>query len=38
MLNIVDDFTRECLAIKVDTSLSAARVVCVLEELDAADV
>jgi hypothetical protein len=33
MLNIVDDYTRECLAIEVDTSLSGARVVRVLEEL-----
>jgi putative transposase len=32
-LNIVDDYTRECLAIEVDTSLSGARVVRVLEEL-----
>jgi hypothetical protein len=30
-LNIVDDFTRECLAIEVDTSLGGARVVRVLE-------
>ena len=33
MLNIVDDYTRECLAIEVDTSLSGVRVVRVLEEL-----
>jgi putative transposase len=33
MLNIVDDYTRECLAIEVDTSLGGARVVRVLEEL-----
>jgi putative transposase len=33
MLNIVDDYTRECLAIEVDTSLSGSRVVRVLEEL-----
>jgi putative transposase len=33
MLNIVDDYTRECLAIEVDTSLSGMRVVRVLEEL-----
>ncbi len=33
MLNIVGDYTRECLAIEVDTSLSGARVVRVLEEL-----
>jgi putative transposase len=33
MLNIVDDFTRECLAIEVDTSLPGLRVVRVLEKL-----
>jgi putative transposase len=32
-LNVVDDFTRECLAIEVDTSLGGARVVRVLERL-----
>jgi putative transposase len=32
-LNVVDDFTRECLAIEVDTSLSGARVTRVLERL-----
>jgi putative transposase len=32
-LTIVDDFTRECLAIEVDTSLPGARVVAVLERL-----
>jgi putative transposase len=32
-LNIVDDFTRECLAIEVDTSIGGARVVRVLERL-----
>ena len=32
-LNIVDDYTRECLAIEVDTSLGGARVVRVLKEL-----
>jgi putative transposase len=32
-LNIVDDFTRECLAIEVDTSLPGARVVAVLDRL-----
>src|SRR5574340_982258 len=32
-LNIVDDYTRECLAIEVDTSLSGVRVVRVLEQL-----
>jgi transposase InsO family protein len=32
-LNVVDDFTRECLAIQVDTSLGAARVVRVLDRL-----
>ena len=32
-LNIVDDYTRECLAIEVDTCLSGMRVVRVLEEL-----
>ena len=35
-LNIVDDYTRECLAIEVDTSLPGARVVRVLERLTAA--
>ena len=33
-LNIVDDFTRECPAIEVDTSLPGARVVRVLERLN----
>jgi putative transposase len=32
-LNIVDDYTRECLALEVDTSLGGVRVVRVLEEL-----
>ncbi len=32
-LNIVDDFTKECLAIEVDTSLPGRRVVSVLERL-----
>lgn len=32
-LNIVDDFTRECLAIEVDTSIPGSRVVAVLERL-----
>ena len=32
-LNIVDDYTRECLAIEVDTPLGGMRVVRVLEEL-----
>jgi putative transposase len=32
-LNIVDDYTRECVAIEVDTSLGGARVVRVLERL-----
>jgi putative transposase len=32
-LNIVDDFTRECLAIEVDTSLTGRRVVRVLDQL-----
>jgi putative transposase len=32
-LNIVDDFTKECLAIEVDTSLPGIRVVQVLERL-----
>ena len=32
-MNIVDDYTRECLAIEVDTSLGGVRVVRVLEEL-----
>ena len=35
-LNIVDDYTRDCLAIEVDTSLPGARVVRVLERLVAA--
>ena len=35
-LNIVDDYTRECLAIEVDTGLPGARVVRVLERLAAA--
>lgn len=35
-LNVVDDYTRECLAIEVDTSLPGARVVRVLERLAAA--
>lgn len=34
-LNIVDDYTRECLAIEVDTSLPGGRVVRVLERLAA---
>jgi len=33
LLNIVDDYTRECVAIEVDTSLNGARVVRVLERL-----
>ncbi len=32
-LNVVDDFTRECLAIEVDTSLPGARVARVLDRL-----
>ncbi len=32
-LNVVDDYTRECLAIEVDTSLGGVRVVRVLERL-----
>lgn len=32
-LNIVDDFSRECLAIEVDTSLPGARVARVLDQL-----
>jgi putative transposase len=32
-LNLIDRFTRECLAIEVDTSLPAARVVRVLERV-----
>lgn len=35
-LNIVDDFTRECLAIEVDTSLSGARVARVLDAIGTA--
>ena len=31
--NVVDAFTRECLAIEVDTSLPARRVVAVLDKL-----
>jgi putative transposase len=34
ILNVVDDFTRECLAIEVDTSLSGVRVTRVREELE----
>ena len=34
-LNIVDDYTRECLAIEVDTSLGGVRVVRALEEAEA---
>lgn len=33
LLNVVDDFTRECLAIEVDTSLSGWRVTRVLDRL-----
>ena len=33
LLNVVDDFTRECLAVEVDTSLSGQRVTRVLERL-----
>jgi putative transposase len=33
VFNVVDDFTRECLAIEVDTSLPGERVVGVLEQL-----
>ena len=36
-LNIVDDFTRECVAIEVDRSLPGARVVRVLDRLHADD-
>jgi putative transposase len=35
-LNIVDDYTRECVAIEVDTSLPGARVVRALGQLAAA--
>ena len=35
VLNIVDDYTRECLAIEVDTSIPGERVVRVLERLAA---
>jgi putative transposase len=35
VLNVVDDFTRECVAIEVDKSLPGARVVRVLERLHA---
>lgn len=34
-LNVIDEGTRECLAIETDTSLSAQRVVRVLEQLKA---
>jgi len=33
LLNVVDDFTRECLAVEVDTSLTGPRVTRVLERL-----
>lgn len=33
VLNIIDDFNRECLAIEIDTSLSSRRVVNVLDRL-----
>ena len=33
LFNVVDDFTRECLAVEVDTSLSGERVTRVLERL-----
>lgn len=33
-LNIVDDFSRECVAIEVDTSIPGARVVRVLKQLE----
>jgi len=33
MLNILDDFNREVLAIEIDTSLSALRVVRTLDQL-----
>ena len=33
LLNVVDDFTRECLAAEVDTSLPGARVARVLDEI-----
>jgi putative transposase len=35
LLNVVDDFTRECLAVEVDTSLTGQRVTRVLERLRA---
>jgi len=35
LFNLVDDFSRECLAIEVDTSLSGQRVVRVLEQVAA---
>jgi putative transposase len=37
-LNIVDDFTRECIAIKADRSLPGLRVAGVLDRLHAATV
>jgi putative transposase len=33
LLTVVDDFTRECLAIEVDTSLSGQRVARVLDQI-----
>ena len=36
LLNVVDDFTHECLAVEVDTSLTGQRVTRVLERLRAA--
>ncbi|HPX58729.1 MAG TPA: DDE-type integrase/transposase/recombinase [Candidatus Cloacimonas acidaminovorans] len=34
LLNVIDDFNREILAIEVDTSLPALRVIRVLEKLE----
>lgn len=34
LLNIIDDFNRECLAIEIDTSLPSMRVIRVLEHLE----
>jgi putative transposase len=36
MLNVIDEFTRECLAIEVDRSIDADHVVAVLDRLVAA--
>lgn len=33
MLNVIDDFSRECLAVVVDTSIGGARVACELDRI-----